>query len=98
MQFVVKYNDNDNIALLKEKIKKEKPNTCKNVPTNFLLVWQCKEPKLLLTTDRMGIDEFLRSISFHKKRGAVKLSSERKLKDLGLGDEEVLLTQLPGKY
>ena len=46
----------------------------------------------------MGIDEFLRSISFHKKRGAVKLSSERKLKDLGLGDEEVLLTQLPGKY
>jgi len=45
--FLVDYDDNDSIAMLKKKIKEEKPNDYKNVNTDRLTVWRCKEPKLL---------------------------------------------------
>ena len=45
--FLVNYDNNNSIAILKKKIKEEKPNDYKNVDTDRLIAWGCKEPKLL---------------------------------------------------
>ena len=44
--FLVNHDNNNSIVMLKKKIKEEKPNDYKNVDTNHLIVWGCKEPKL----------------------------------------------------
>jgi len=46
--FLVDYDDNNSVAMLKKKIKEEKLNDYKNVDADCLTVWQCKKLKLLI--------------------------------------------------
>jgi len=56
--FEVEYDDNDSVAMLKEKIKTKKSNDCKNVDTDHLTVWQCKEPDFILMAIYFNEDSF----------------------------------------
>ena len=83
---------------LRKKVKEKMKADLEGFTANSLIVWQCKERKLLLTNDKEEINLFLGSIDFCEEREVVGLTSERKLKDLELGDEEEVLVELPGKH
>jgi len=69
--FEVEYDDNDNIAMLKKKVKEEKPNDCKNVDVDHLTVWQCKQPKLLADANVDELEDSLDMVDFSNRRKAV---------------------------
>ena len=60
----VEYDDNDDITVLKKKIKEEKPNDYKNVDADHLIVWQYKEPKLLIDINVDELEDILHKIDF----------------------------------
>lgn len=82
---------------LRKKVKEKMKADLEGFTANSLIVWQCKERKLLLTNDKEEINLFLGNINFCEEREVVGLTSERKLKDLELG-EEVVLVELSGKH
>ena len=66
-----------------------------NVQALDLVVWRCKKP-LLSTQDEDELQEQLLKIDFRNKEQVVKLSSGSEIADLDLGEDEVLLVQVPG--
>jgi len=87
----------ENMGELRKKVKEKMKADLEGFTANSLIVWQCKERKLLLTNDKEEINLFLGNINFCEEREVVGLTSERKLKDLELG-EEVVLVELSGKH
>ena len=90
----VDYNDNDNVAALKEKVKGEKEIS---LPANELIVWQCKEPKLLTDANINKLEDILHKVDFFDCRKAVQLASAKMVTSLKLSKNEVLLVQIPSK-
>jgi len=90
----VDYNNNDNVAALKEKVKGEKEIS---LPANELTVWQCKEPKLLTDANINKLEDILHKVDFSDRRKAVQLASTKMVTSLKLSKNEVLLVQIPSK-
>ena len=67
-----------------------------NVKAHHLVVWRCKEPTFLSTEDEDKLHEYLLEINFSNREQVVKLNSGAKVASLGLGEDEVLLVQVPG--
>jgi len=88
----VKVND---IYDLKIAIKEEASRYVANVQALDLVVWRCKEP-LLSTQDEDELQENLLKFDFRNRGQVVKLASGVKVASLGLGEDEVLLVQVPG--
>ena len=78
------YDNNSSIAILKKKIKEEKPNDYKNVDTDHLIAWGCKEPKLLAVNK-------LENINLSDCRKAVWLASMEMMVSLKLSKNEIIL-------
>jgi len=68
------------------------------VDPDHLMVWQCKNQKLLSTAREMEMDAALQNIDFLDENAILKLTGGMKLKDLGLIDNELLLVQVPGTF
>ena len=84
------------IADLKKAIKEVAFSYLANVQASDLVVWRCKEPTLLSTQDDDELQDHLLKIDFHNKKQVVKLAGGAKVASLGLGEDEVLLVQVPG--
>jgi len=67
-----------------------------NIQAVDLVVWRCKEPTFLSTQDDDELQKDLLKIDFGNKEQVVKLASGAKVASLGLGEDEVLLVQVPG--
>ena len=67
-----------------------------NIKAHHLVVWRCKEPTFLSTEDEDKLHEYLLEINFSNREQVVKLNSGAKVASLGLGEDEVLLVQVPG--
>jgi len=80
---------------LKTAIEERCPHL-ENVKALDLVVWRCKEPTLLSTQDDDELQDHLLKIDFHNKKQVVKLAGGAKVASLGLGEDEVLLVQVPG--
>ena len=88
------YDDNNDIAALKEKVKEKKRIS---LLADKLRVWQCKEPKLLANTNVDELKDILHKIDFSDHRKAVWLASVKIVASFKLSKNEVLLVQMPGK-
>ena len=64
----VDYDDNDDVAALKEEVKGKKEIS---LPANELTVWQCKEPKLLTDANVDELEDILHKVDFSDSRKAV---------------------------
>ena len=95
--FQVEYDDNDNVAALKEKVKGKKPNDCKNVDADHLTVWQCKEPKLLADVNANQLQDTLEMVDSSDREKVVELSEATTVISIELSKNEILLVWLPGK-
>ena len=95
--FKVDYDDNDDVASLKEKIKEEMKPNLNDFATNSFTVWQCKEPKLLADVNVDELKDILDKVDFSDRRKAVRLASAKMVASLKLSKNEVLLVQIPGK-
>ena len=95
--FQVEYNNNDSIAMLKKKIKKEKPNDDMNVDTDCLTVWQCKEPKLFVDVNANKLQDILKEIDSSDYEKVVELTETTMVINIELSKNEILLVQMPGK-
>ena len=73
----VDYDDNDDVAALKEKIKIKKSNNCKNVDVDRLTVWWCKKLKLLADANVNELEDVLDKVDFSNYRKAVWLASAK---------------------
>ena len=82
------YNDNDNIAALKEKVKGKKEIS---PPADKLTVWQCKKPKLLVDANVNKLKEILHEVDFFDCRKTVQLASVKMVMSLKLSKNEILL-------
>ena len=97
--FEVEYDDNDSVATLKKKVKEEeKPNDCKNVDADCLIVWQCKEPKLVADVDTDELEDTLKKVNLSDRGKVVELAEATTVISLELCKYEILLVQLPGKH
>ena len=97
--FEVEYDDNDSVATLKKKVKEEeKPNDCKNVDADCLIVWQCKEPKLVVDVDTDELEDTLKKVNLSDRGKVVELAEATTVISLELCKYEILLVQLPGKH
>ena len=67
-----------------------------NVKAVDLVVWRCKEPTLLSTQPKKVLQQCLSEIDFLDEEQVVELVSGSKVASLGLGEDEVLLVQVPG--
>jgi len=67
-----------------------------NVKAVDLVVWRCKEPTLLSTQPKKVLQQCLSEIDFPDEEQVVELVSGSKVASLGLGEDEVLLVQVPG--
>jgi len=68
-----------------------------NVKAVDLAVWRCK--KLLLSTQvTKELQEDLLKIDLLNEEQVVELASGAEIADLGLGEDEVLLVQVPGAF
>ena len=67
-----------------------------NVKAVDLVDWQCKEPTLLPTQPKKVLQQCLSEIDFLDEEQVVELVSGSKVASLGLGEDEVLLVQVPG--
>ena len=90
----VDYDDIDDVAALKEKVKGKKGIS---LPADELAVWQCKEPKLLADANVDELEDILHKVDFSDRRKAVRLASAKMVASLELSKNEVLLVQMPGK-
>ena len=61
-----------------------------------LVVWRCKEPTFLSTQSRKVLQQCLSEIDFLDEDQVVELAGGAKVASLGLGEDEVLLVQVPG--
>ena len=95
--FQVEYDDNDSVAIFKKKIKEEKPNDYKNVDTDCLTVWQCKEPKLLVDVNANKLQDILKEIDSSDYEKVVELTEATMVINIELSKNEILLVQMPGK-
>jgi len=91
--FQVDYDDNDSVATLKEKVKKEMEPKLNDFDANSFTVWQCKEPKLLADVNANKLED----IDLSDRRKAVRLASVEAVASLKLSKNEILLVQMPGK-
>jgi len=92
-----KVTGND-IMDLRKGVKLEKPNDCPGVDADHLIIWQCKDQKLLSTASEKDMDAALQNINFLDENAILKLTGGMDLKDLGLIDKELLLVQVPGTF
>ena len=60
-----------------------------------LVVWRCKEPTFLSTQSRKVLQQCLSEIDFLDEDQVVELAGGAKVASLGLGEDEVLLVQVP---
>ena len=67
-----------------------------NVKAHQLVVWRCKEPTFLSTQPKNVLQQRLSEIDFLDEEQAVELVSGVKVASLGLGEDEVLLVEVPG--
>ena len=74
----------------------ERCSHLENVKAVDLVVWRCKEPTFLSTEDEDKLHAYLLGINFSNREQVVKLNSGAKVASLGLGEDEVLLVQVPG--
>jgi len=93
--FHVYYDDNDNVATLKEKVKAKKSNACEDVNTNCLTIWQYKEPKLLTDVNANKLEDTLKKVDISDCRKVVELAEAISIE---LFKNEILLVQLPSKH
>jgi len=84
----VDYNDNDNVAALKEKVKGKKEIS---PPADKLTVWQCKKPKLFVDANVNKLEEILHKVDFSDCRKTVQLASVKMVMSLKLSKNEILL-------
>ena len=91
--FQVDYDDNDSVATLKEKVKKEMEPKLNDFDANSFTVWQCKEPKLLADVNANKLED----VDLSDRRKAVRLASVETVASLKLSKNEILLVQMPGK-
>jgi len=83
------------IGGLKIAIKEAAFSYLANVQAHDLVVWRCKEP-LLSTQLRKVLQQGLSKIDFLDEEQVIELASGVKAASLGLGEDEVLLVQVPG--
>ena len=81
---------------LKEAIKQAQSTKLQDIDAADLRVWQCKQPTLLATEEEDKLQEHLLKIDFDNRDQIVKFTSGTKLARLALGEDEVLLVQVPG--
>jgi len=81
----VDYNNNDNVATLKEKVKGKKEIS---PPANKLTVWQFKKPKFLVDAN---VNKILHKVDFSDCRKTVQLASVKMMMSLKLSKNEILL-------
>ena len=84
----VDYNDNNDVAALKEKVKGKKEIS---PPADKLTVWQCKKPKLLIDANVNKLKEILYKVNFSNCRKTVQLASVKMVMSLKLSKNEILL-------
>ena len=89
--FQVEYNDNDNVTTLKEKIKAKKSNDYKNVDTDCLTVWQCKEPKLLANVNANNLQDILKEVDLSDHEKVVELTKAMMVINIELSKNKILL-------
>ena len=88
------YDDNDDVATLKEKVKAKKSNACENINTDCLTIWQYKEPKLLTDVNANKLEDTLKKVDVSDCRKVVELAG---VISIELFKNEILLVQLPSK-
>jgi len=69
-----------------------------NIKAHRLVIWWCKEPTFLSTQPRKMLQQCLSEIDFLSKEQVFKLASGAEIADLELGEDEVLLVQVPGVF
>jgi len=87
--------DARHIVDLKKATKEAQPIKLQHIDAADLTVWQCKQPTLL-ATEEDKLQEHLLKINFDNRDQIVELTSGTDLADLKLGEDEVLLVQVPG--
>ena len=87
----MEYNDNDNVATLKEKIKAKKSNDYKNVDADCLTVWQCKEPKLLANVNANNLQDILKEVDLSDNEKVVELTKAMMVINIELSKNKILL-------
>jgi len=92
--FEVDYNDNDNITTLKEKVRRKKQIF---LPTDKLIIWQCREPKLLVDINAHELKDILKKIHLSDYGKVFKLAKAMTVISLKLSKNKILLVQMPGK-
>jgi hypothetical protein len=93
--FRVSLITNIDIDQLSEDVKKKKSL---NLPADELTVWQCKEPRLFTDQNEDELADEMTHVDFSNKTKASKLASAKKVVDLGLDENEILLVQLPSAF
>jgi len=82
------------IGGLKKAVKEARSTKLQDIDAADLIIWRYKEP-LLSTQDEDELQEHLSRIDFRNKEQVIKLASGVKVASLGLGEDEVLLVQVP---
>ena len=95
--FQVEYDDNDNVAVLKKKVKEEMKPKLDDFAANSFTVWQCKEPKLLANVNANQLQDTLEMVDSSDREKVVELSEATTVISIELSKNEILLVWLPGK-
>jgi len=94
--FKVEYDDNDNVAVLKKKVKEEMKPKLDDFAANSFTVWQCKEPKLLADVNVNQLQDTLEKVDSSDREKVVELSEATTVISIELSKNEILLVWLPG--
>jgi len=76
----------------------ERCSHLENVKAANLVVWRCKEPTFLSTQSRKVLQQHLSEIDLLNEEQVVELASGAEIADLELGEDEVLLVQVPSAF
>ncbi|KAL9715323.1 hypothetical protein Ac2012v2_001986 [Leucoagaricus gongylophorus] len=91
--FQVEYDDNDSIAVLKEKAKAKMEPELNDFAANSFTVWQCKDRNVDFSTDD---DEIVKSqVQQILYENVKKLLPRKKLRELELSEEDTLIVEMP---
>jgi len=85
----------DNISSLTRAVKEARSNKLRDIPASRLTVWQCKSSRLSADVEVEDLEEFIATIDFSNKDNVFRVPAGKKLVDLGLAENEILLVEVP---
>ena len=95
--FRVEYDDNDSIAILKEKFKAKIEPKLNDFAANSFTVLQCKELKLLANVSANKLQDTLKELDLSDHENIVELTEAIMVINIELSKNKILLVQMSGK-